>query len=125
MIQRGEMESYEEFRQRRENNLRTVVAILKEDTDIYQIVSALRGPDGEDADGILKDLTTARIRATIGFNDKDCGMIVTDKPLSDERKEERDRVLSHTSWHFRCHYNNAVEGITRILKYDLWREKKE
>ena len=96
-----------------------------------KIISVLRGPDllvlnelgCVPSGGIerLKYLTTARIRGIVapGYN----GTVVH-SPLAESEREERDSFLSYAPKHFKSHYNEAVEAIRVVFKYDLKHEQE-
>lgn len=114
--------------------LKQVVKVLNEDTKesamLWDILSALRGPDILYPPVLvreLKELTTARIRAAIGLRDNTtaCFMVSLD-PLSPENRSSRDSILKELTslTHFRWHYQEAVKAIRELFKYDLIEEKK-
>jgi hypothetical protein len=107
-----------------------IVAILNTKTvasaNLWHILTALRGPDS-DYSFNLKDWTTGRVRAAIGLRfGAGSGAIVTNKKLDLKDIESRDeKECKHEGGHhFWGHYNQAVNAIQDIYKYDLKKEEK-
>ena len=99
----------------------------KQEAYIWDIISALRGPDYEFKDiednRRLKELTTARIRGVLQLEGA-IGIAVETRPLSPEDRIERDMLLQSTNNHFRSHYRYAVEAIKVLYNYDLNSEEE-
>jgi len=75
--------------------------------DLWNILTALRGPDSED--DFLKNKTTARIRGAIGLDPRGLFFRVsTEKPctLNFNEMDAQD--------HFRIHYNNAIRSLKKF-----------
>ena len=91
------------------------------DSALWAIVTALRGPDTID-DSRLKSLTTGRIRGILGL---ECNSVaVTYEPLTDEEIIQRNNLLDERKtkgWiedHFAEHFKNAMRGL-KTLGYDV------
>jgi hypothetical protein len=107
--------------------LANVVKVLNEGTqssgDLWNILSALRGPDNNL--GVLKGYTTARIRGIIGLESSDALILsIMDSPLDADEKNKRDIALSSADSHFLEHYGMAKLSIRRVYKWDLGEEVK-
>lgn len=85
---------------------------------VWDIVTALRGPDSENER--LKELTTAKIRKAIGLH-SGAGYIVAKTPfLTAAEKTELDNLLLHVSGpHFYKHYTLAIKAIKKLYGVDL------
>ena len=125
------------FKQREAKNkkeakavLRKVVSVLnwggQGSSDLWHILTALRGPDHHENTNRLKDTTTARIRGFIGLKpyNTSFGATIQNTPLADYRRIQRDDCLSSADDHFRSHYNRAVASIQDLYGYDLETETK-
>lgn len=86
---------------------------------IWDILSALRGPDSDDHD--LKSVTTERIRGIVTSSSMSVGMPVREYPLSQKEKEVRGKLLKNSA-HFSSHYWYAVRAIKELYHYDLENE---
>jgi hypothetical protein len=96
--------------------------------DLWSILSALRGPDfrGSETAG-LKQLTTARVRAVIGFSFSEMKgpfFDINPNPLSPEERKLRDNIFEGMVGHFKSHYEWAVQAIENIFSYNLATEIK-
>ena len=72
--------------------------------DLWNIVSALRGPDNENS--ALKSNTTAEIRGAIGLVDNNFEVCKFVRRQQLNRKE--------VPYHFSSHYHNAVTALKRL-----------
>jgi len=89
------------------------------DKFIWQVLSALRGPD--DGDSNLKNLTTARVRSIFGLEacaNSPTGAIVNDIPLPHRQIVRRNELLKKSGWHFKSHFEQAMSALQR-LGYDV------
>lgn len=86
---------------------------------VWDIVTALRGPDG--GHNRLKELTTAKIRKAIGLSaDGIRGYVVSKTEfLTTAEKEELGDLWKHGGDHFFRHYNAAVNAIKALYGVDL------
>lgn len=90
---------------------------------VYEIITALRGPDHTIERSFLKQeklksLSTSRLRAIIGFDDSDAFMMVRMSPLTDDEVKERNKLLSKCDHHFRDHFIDAIISAS-LLGYDV------
>jgi hypothetical protein len=100
----------------------------KASEDLWNIVTALRGPDNDH--NHLKELTTQRIRAAIGLREGFTGGVFlarpsalsTDEIATRNRYFETDELIEH---HFKVHYYRAVDAISRLYGYDVATEIKQ
>lgn len=91
---------------------------------LWNIITALRGPDFEYSDySDLKDHTTARVRAIIGMRPRLFANVRPQKLFVTEQIN-RDRALMNGSLHFKSHYFRANYAIRALYKYDLENEKR-
>lgn len=92
-------------------------------SQLWNILSALRGPDTGSV--ALKQITTGRVRASIGLRPGDGGLYtVFKRPLNLTERQIRSEELhkDETQSHFREHYEKAVCAIHNLLDYDLYVE---
>lgn len=104
---------------------RAVAALVAElntgNLELWDIVSALRGPDHETtgmlSESALKDMTTARIRSMVGLSDE-LPIVVNHGPLSNEQAAQVRLMLynkqSSGSRHFDAHVHRAIRAIQRV-----------
>jgi hypothetical protein len=104
--------------------LESVVSVLNSDTDdagiLWDILTALRGPDN--SDDKVKNKTTARIRHVIGLKSSTrSGAITnTEKPVGANQITyfwaTLDAVRTHVSAepHFLSHYTKALIGLRKL-----------
>jgi len=99
---------------------------------LWDILSSLRGYDGFGNLSAkeyyrLKDLTTGRIRAILGFDDAFHPLALNTKPLTKEEIAERNELLQKIRGgakgsHFETHFLRALQSLKK-LKYDVpWEE---
>ena len=90
---------------------------------VWDILTALRGPDSGAYE--LKKYTTARLRAVIGLNQKIKAHFadVNEIPLSASELTLRSG-LTQNPHHFIYHFDAAVKAILKLFKYDLNAERK-
>ena len=110
--------------------LKQVVDILNTGTEnsklLWDILSALRGPDFENS-YYIKDLTTGRIRAIIGLRSGNSRFVVSPRSLTPVQLQRRTfQALSKNGVpeHFRNHYDTAANAIRKLYGYDLETETK-
>lgn len=97
----------------------TVISPLRRDMYLWSILTFLRGPDNDNI--ILKNQTTARVRAIVGF-DSTSTIAVNKTPLNPEQREQRNLGLLDMP-HFCQHWNMVVHAIRAFYGYDLDKEK--
>lgn len=109
---------------------------ITDDYTIWNILTALRGPDNVIPNDIanenlrLKELTTARIRGILGITKED--VCIRDQPLTDAEIKERDNLLEksmhqnlrYQDTHFFLHFSLAISALER-LGYDIPDAEKE
>jgi len=94
----------------------------------WDIISALRGPDQYEiivddneiypADE-LKHLTTARVRAIVGFTrSMDTGLNIRETPLNNDEIVFRNKLLHHAEPHFTSHFRVAMRTL-HMLGYPV------
>ena len=91
------------------------------DSPLWAVITALRGPDGDDITSSLKDVTTARIRGILDLEDK--SVIVSVYPLTEVQIERRDQLLEECSSHFAQHFQEAIHAL-ELLGYEVPEKEK-
>ena len=106
------------------DNISQVLSVLIEVADeksvndmsyVWDIVTALRGPDDENHYPTLKRYTTARLRAIVGMTNEG-GAIVNHEPLTTKEVNLRNSWLygNYSSEHFSYHFNNAMYAAKQL-----------
>lgn len=89
----------------------------EESRQLWDVLSALRGPDSDDSH-MLKDVTTARLRGAIGLRQQSFAVVSYSEPIykdvsgwdmSDSLKNSHN-----AQHHFAKHYSNAVQALKAL-----------
>lgn len=105
--------------ERRVNLVKDIVEFLTTDIDchperseLWDILTALRGPDFSDWNGETKAATTAVIRYKLGLRDGENAAGAICEPDSPKKVEFRKNlIVSGASWHFVSHAQNAFNAL--------------
>ena len=90
---------------------------LLSNPDVYDIMVALRGPDGDGDTEEIKRLTAARLRGLFNLSDELAGA-VNNEPLTMEDKKTLERGRKCVGGHYMCHYNIACFSFLCLFGYD-------
>ena len=93
------------------------------DSALWAIITALRGPDDENY--ILKSYTTGRVRGILKLENNSVDVRYT--PLNELELDARNELLEQRNSktlgdHFTAHFQNALKGL-KTLGYDVPEEE--
>jgi hypothetical protein len=89
--------------------------MFKVGDDVWSVLTALRGPDehaNEFGGEFLKELTTARVRAILGFNKST--ITINNGALTEGQVRERNKMLYAGSGHFNAHFEYALRALDKL-----------
>ena len=82
---------------------------------LWYVLTALRGPDNDDDS--VKHRSTTHLRGAIGLKHCDgfvYALVSYGKPRRFSHADEGSRTSTHVQYHFRNHFNAAVEALEEL-----------